>query len=70
LLFLDAADTDLKFKSAKLWITNNYLIEKILVVDFAGNLFTLQFSNISIPNRLDDSLFTYNEPNYKVIDLR
>lgn len=70
LLFLDASDTDLNFKSAKLWITTNYLIEKILVIDFADNPFTLQFSNIKILNAIDESLFRFNEKDIKVIDLR
>lgn len=70
LLFLDASDTDLNFKSAKLWVTSNYLIQKILVIDFADNPFTLQFSNIKLLNSIDDSFFEFNKKDIKIIDLR
>jgi outer membrane lipoprotein-sorting protein len=70
LLFLDASDTELNFKSAKLWITVDYLIEKILVIDFADNPFTLQFNNISLLNSIDENLFEFKNKDIKVIDLR
>lgn len=70
LLFLDASDTDLNFKSAKLWITSDYLIQKILVIDFADNPFTLQFGNITLLNSIDDSFFEFNKMDIKVIDIR
>lgn len=70
-LNLSAVDSELTFKQAKLWINKNFLIEKILVVDFGGNTFNLQFSNIVIDRSINESLFLYkNIHENKVIDLR
>lgn len=71
LIILDGNDTDLNFKIAKLWINEDYLIEKISVVDFGGNEFLLNFSSIVTNKPLDSKLFKYQEnENNKVIDLR
>jgi len=71
LLILTVKDTELNFKLAKLWISNDYLIQKIVVTDFGGNLFTLQFSNIEIDKSIDKSLFKFiDDGNKKLIDLR
>jgi outer membrane lipoprotein-sorting protein len=71
LVILSGENTDLKFKTAKLWVNQNYLIYKIVVSDFGGNTFTLKFTNIVIDEFIDNSYFEYitNTTN-KLIDLR
>jgi outer membrane lipoprotein-sorting protein len=70
-LNLSAVNSDLNFKIAKLWINENYLIDKIEVVDFNNNSFLLYFKNITVQNVLDNSLFIYQgNPKTKIIDLR
>ncbi|MCW8849882.1 MAG: outer membrane lipoprotein carrier protein LolA [Melioribacteraceae bacterium] len=71
LIILDGSDTDLNFKTAKLWVNSEYLISKISVIDFGGNEFVLKFSAIVTNKILDSKLFKYQEnENNKVIDLR
>ena len=71
LLILTVRDTNLNFKSAKLWINNNYLIRKIVATDFGGNSFNLQFSNIEIDKSIDKSFFEFKYDGIKkIIDLR
>ncbi|MCB0729420.1 MAG: outer membrane lipoprotein carrier protein LolA [Ignavibacteriae bacterium] len=71
LLTLTAVNTELNFKTARLWVNNNYLIDKITVVDFGGNSFSLQFKNINVLDKIDDSYFEYKgDSKTKLIDLR
>lgn len=68
---LDASATDLNFKTAKLSINDEYLINKISVTDFGNNEFILNFNNINIDKVMDSDLFKYKEDkNNKIIDLR
>lgn len=71
LLILNAENTDLNFKTAKLWLNNIYLITKISVIDFGGNEFILNFNNIIVDRVINSDLFTYKiDNNNKIIDLR
>ena len=71
LINLDASNTDLNFKTARLWINENYLITKISVIDFGGNEFLLNFNNIVIDRVLESDLFIYKIDNSKkIIDIR
>jgi outer membrane lipoprotein-sorting protein len=71
LVILSGENTDLKFKTTKLWVNQNYLIYKIVVSDFGGNSFTLQFTNIVIDKFIDNSYFEYiSNTTNKLIDLR
>ena len=71
LITLDAANSDLNFKQAKLWVNEKYLITKILVEDLSNSKLEFAFSNIDININLSKSFFQYNEnKEYKIIDLR
>jgi len=70
-IILDGKNTDLNFKTAKLWINDRYLINKIVVTDFGGNSFTLSFTNIIIDKSIDGSYFQFeHDGDKKLIDLR
>ena len=70
-LNLSGKNTDLNFKTAKLSVNQDYLIEKISVTDFGGNTFVLKFSNIKINDAINNLLFIYKDDgNEKIIDLR
>ena len=70
-LTLSGKNTDLNFKTAKLSVNQDYLIEKISVTDFGGNTFVLKFSNIKINDAINNLLFIYKDDgNEKIIDLR
>jgi len=70
-LTLSGINTDLNFKTAKLKVNQDYLIEKISVTDFGGNTFVLKFSNIKINDAINNSLFIYKDDgDEKIIDLR
>jgi len=71
LLIFTGNDSTIKFKSAKLWIDEKYLINKIIVTDFGGSSFTLKFQDIRVNKSVDKSLFIYKKnKNTKLIDLR
>ena len=71
IITLTQSSSELNFKVARLWVDNSYLINKIEVEDFGGNIFSLLFSNISINNKISSSKFEFeNTENLKVIDLR
>ncbi len=71
ILTLSGINTDLNFKTAKLSVNQDYLIEKISVTDFGGNTFVLKFSNIKINDTINNSLFIYKDDgDAKIIDLR
>lgn len=71
LITLSGEKSDLNFKTAKLWINENFLINKITVTDFGENVFTLNFLNIVIDKTFSDSLFLFEDNgNKKIIDLR
>ncbi len=71
ILTLSGINTDLNFKTAKLSVNQDYLIEKISVTDFGENTFILKFSNIKINDTINNSLFIYKDDgDAKIIDLR
>ncbi len=71
ILTLSSRESDLNFKTAQLWISQDYLITKIRVTDFSGSAFSLLFSNINVNNKIDASKFKFqNDADLKVIDLR
>ena len=71
LLILDATDSDLNFRTAKLWVSEDYIINKILVSDFSDNSFLFKFNDIKLNKNLDEDLFVFNSnTNFKIIDLR
>jgi outer membrane lipoprotein-sorting protein len=71
ILTLSGINTDLNFKTAKLSVNQDYLIEKISVTDFGENTFILKFSNIKINDTFNNSLFIYKDDgDAKIIDLR
>jgi outer membrane lipoprotein-sorting protein len=71
LLTLDASDADLNFKIAKLWITKDYIIDKILVSDFSDNSFLFELHDIKLNQTLSSELFEYStQKNFKIIDIR
>ncbi len=62
---------DLNFKEAKIWVTKDYLVEKIKVEDFNGSSFSFKFGNIQINKKLNSKLFQFsNNMDTKIIDLR
>lgn len=68
---LDASDAELNFKTVELFVSNNYLINKIFVTDFGGNKFKLIFSNIYTNAIIESDMFSYqNNSSNKIIDLR
>lgn len=71
ILTLSGINTDLNFKTAKLSVNQDYLIENISVTDFGENTFILKFSNIKINDTINNSLFIYKDDgDAKIIDLR
>lgn len=60
-----------EFKSMILWITNDKLIQKIQVDDWAGNGYVFTVSNFIQNQKLKDDLVKFNIPKgVKVVDLR
>ncbi|MCB9248973.1 MAG: outer membrane lipoprotein carrier protein LolA [Ignavibacteriales bacterium] len=71
LLILDANQANLNFKTAKLFVNNEFIITKILFEDFTSNQFEFKFTNINLNTNLSPKLFTFqNDKEYKIIDLR
>jgi outer membrane lipoprotein-sorting protein len=71
LITLSGENSDLNFKTAKLWINESFLINKITVTDFSENIFTLNFLNIEIDKTFNESLFLFRDDGEKkIIDLR
>lgn len=62
---------EINFKEAKLFLTDNYLINKIEVEDFNGSSFSFIFSNIKVDKNISPKLFQFvNNSDAKIIDLR
>ena len=62
---------ELNFKKAKLFLSDNYLINKIKVEDFNGSSFAFIFSNIKVDTHISSKLFQFiNNSDAKIIDLR
>ncbi len=62
---------NLNFKEVKLWLTNNFLVNKIEVKDYNGSSFAFKFNNIKIDNNINPGLFKPNKnSDAKIIDLR
>ncbi len=71
ILTLAGENANLNFRTVKLWLNNSYLINKIVVTDFSGSSFMLQFNNIVVDKFIDSSYFEYSkDDNKKIIDLR
>lgn len=65
------APSNPEFKSMILWITNDKLIQKIQVDDWAGNGYVFTVSNFIQNQKLKDDLVKFNIPKgVKVVDLR
>ena len=59
------------FKSAKMFINEKDLVDKLIIEDLNGNLIKVIFSDIKTNSGLSNSKFTFNPPKgSKVIDLR
>ena len=68
---LKPKSTELNFKEAKLFLTNDYLVNKIEVKDFNGSSFAFIFDNIKIDKNISTNLFQFtNNTDAKIIDLR
>jgi outer membrane lipoprotein-sorting protein len=68
---LKPKSTELNFKEAKLFLTNDYLVNKIEVKDFNGSSFAFIFDNIKIDKNISPNLFQFtNNTDAKIIDLR
>ena len=62
---------EINFKEAKLFLSDNYLINKIEVEDFNGSSFSFIFSNIKVDKNISPKLFQFvNNSDAKIIDLR
>ncbi len=64
-------DIALTFKEAYLTISNNYILNKIEIIDFNNIKYTFQLFNIKINQNLSDSIFNFvPSDEVEVIDLR
>lgn len=71
LLSFDASKRNFNFKLAQLWVSTSYLITKIKVIDFTGNEFVFNFSEMKVDQIFPSDYFKFeNKMNYKIIDLR
>jgi|YelNatPaOPRAMG01_1025707.scaffolds.fasta_scaffold00304_45 outer membrane lipoprotein-sorting protein len=61
----------LPFSSVKLWLNNQNLISKMIIIDNGGRTIQVDFSNYKLDEKLPSSLFKINPPKgSKIIDLR
>jgi outer membrane lipoprotein-sorting protein len=61
----------LNFKTAKLFVSSNNMVYKILITDPNGALIQIDLTNYKINKNPDNSIFTFTAPKgSKVIDLR
>jgi outer membrane lipoprotein-sorting protein len=70
-IILTPKDNSLGFNSAKLWLNNNSLISKILIVDSEDSQILIEFSNYKVDQKISGNKFTFSVPEgCKIIDLR
>jgi outer membrane lipoprotein-sorting protein len=54
------------FKEMEVWVDTGFLVRKVVAENALGKKITMEFSNIQTDKSFDDSLFTFNEKDYKV----
>lgn len=70
LIFLPK-ENGLPFSSVKLWLNDQNLISKMIIIDNSGHTIQVDFSNYKLDEKLPNSLFKINPPKgSKIIDLR
>ena len=71
ILVLTPKSTGINFKSVKIWIGPEDLIQKMEVLDLNNTAIQISFSNYQLNKKLPNSFFTFTPPKgSKVIDLR
>jgi len=50
---------------AKIWIDKNNLLRKIEILEFTGNVNTIEFTDIKVNAPVSDSKFTYKSDGIK-----
>jgi outer membrane lipoprotein-sorting protein len=64
-------NNSLNFNSAKIWLNDNSLIRKILIVDSDNAQILIEFSNYKLNQKIPTNKFTFSVPEgCKIIDLR
>ncbi|MFA3782498.1 outer membrane lipoprotein carrier protein LolA [Melioribacteraceae bacterium 4301-Me] len=70
-LMLTPKDEDAPFKDVKIWVTQDYLINKLEISDLSGSTFIFELSNIELNKDLSNMDFVFTPPKgVRVIDLR
>ncbi len=70
ILVLTAKNNSMKFKTVKIWLNGENLIEKLLV-DSGGKTVEMTFTGYKINQRLGNSIFTFIPPKgSSIVDLR
>jgi outer membrane lipoprotein-sorting protein len=71
LIFVPKENSNLSFYKAKLWITKDYLISKIVLNGGGSENVEVVFSNYNLNQSLEDSKFIFNPPEGStIIDFR
>jgi outer membrane lipoprotein carrier protein len=68
---LTPKEQNMQFKSAKIWIDSDGMIDKMEIIDAGGMRYAFQFTEIKINQDLPDSKFSFSPAKgTKIIDLR
>lgn len=71
ILELIPKNDNLDFKSVKIWLSKNYMITKMEIVDLSDMKYSFQLSDIKENQEISDSKFTFYPPKgTQIIDLR
>lgn len=71
ILELIPKNDNLDFKSVKIWLSKNYMITKMEIVDLNDMKYSFQLSDIKENQEISDSKFTFYPPKgTQIIDLR
>ena len=70
-IILKPNSPELDFKEVKLWVSGDYLVQKIQLIDLMNNRFKVTLKNFEVNTGLSDDYFTFTpQEGTKVIDLR